>query len=104
MSLFAHLRSQDMTKTRRVFRSACGKRSVRRLGLLAGAVLAVDLAAEKPAGAMTINLSFDSTVTILGNASTVENACNYAAGQISNLFTNPETININVVASGTNGL
>jgi hypothetical protein len=49
--------------------------------------------------ALTINLTFDSSVTSLSNATQVEAACNYAATQLGGFFTNNITINITVVAS-----
>jgi hypothetical protein len=54
---------------------------------------------QEAASAMTIHLTYDSTVTSLPNATVVENATSYAASQISSLFSDNITININVVAS-----
>ena len=53
---------------------------------------------------LTLNLTFDPTVTALPDASQIESACNYAAQQIEDMFNDPITININVVASSTPGL
>jgi hypothetical protein len=55
------------------------------------------------ASAMTIHLTFDSTVTGLPNAAVAENATSVAASQISSLFSDNITININVVASTSSG-
>jgi len=65
--------------------------------------LAVRLAvAAVPSSALTIDATYDSSVTSLSDAAQVEAAFNYAAQQYENLFTNPITINIDVVAvSGT---
>jgi hypothetical protein len=52
-----------------------------------------------PAHALTINLTFDSTVTSLPNAAQYEAATTYAAQQLENLFVDNITINIDVVAS-----
>jgi hypothetical protein len=48
---------------------------------------------------LTINLTFDSSVTSLPNASQVEAACNFAAQQFENFYTDPSTVNILVVAN-----
>ncbi|HUB27433.1 MAG TPA: NF038122 family metalloprotease [Tepidisphaeraceae bacterium] len=56
----------------------------------AGAVM------DAPAQALTLNLSYDSSVTSLPYASEVESATNDAAQQIDNLFSDNITININV--------
>jgi hypothetical protein len=76
-------------------------RSVRQKALLHNCVLVVGLgvAFNMPAHGMTINLSYDPTVTSLSNASSVEGAAQYAANQIDSLFSDNITLNINVVAS-----
>jgi hypothetical protein len=50
--------------------------------------------------ALTINLSYDSSVTSLSNAAGYEAATNYAAQQLSQLFSDP--INVNITVSATN--
>src|SRR5271154_4265899 len=74
-------------------------RRARRTVLLRNCVLATGCGAfiASSARALTINLSYDSSVTGLSYASSVESATNYAAQQIDNLFSNNITININVV-------
>src|SRR5579859_2271289 len=60
-----------------------------------------------PLNALTINLTFDSSVINLPNAAQVESACNYAATQFESIFANNITINITVKAvqgTGTFGL
>lgn len=52
---------------------------------------------------LTINLTFDPSVTALPNATDVESACNFAAQEFSNLFTDPITINIVVKAVAGTG-
>lgn len=67
-------------------------------------VFAMLLAAGAAAHALTINPIYDSTVTSLpsGTVTEIETAFQYAAQQIENDFSDPITININVVAtSGT---
>jgi len=54
---------------------------------------------EAPARGLTIDLTYDPTVTTLSYAASVESATNYAAQQIENLFSDNITINIDVVAS-----
>jgi len=48
---------------------------------------------------LTIDLTFDSSVTGLPNAASVESATTYAAQQFENLFSNQATINITVSAT-----
>ena len=50
------------------------------------------------AKALTFNITFDSSVTSLGNAADFEAATHYAAGQFQNLFSDPITINLTVKA------
>jgi hypothetical protein len=71
-------------------------------------LLAVSLAAglllggKAPASAgLTINATFDSTVTSLGYATDVQNAFNYAAQQFENLFSDNIHINITVHADSS---
>ena len=66
---------------------------LKRFAAIAGIAI---LAAGVPAHALTINLTFDSTVTSLSNAASVESACNTAAQAFDNAFSNPITINITV--------
>ena len=65
---------------------------MRRLALLAfsAAVLAL------PARALTINVTYDSSVTSLTNAAQVEAAFGVAVQMFQNQFTNPITVNITV--------
>jgi len=56
-----------------------------------------------PVQAMTINVTYDSSVTSLANAAQVETAFAAAAQTIQNLYTNPITVNITVFfSSGVN--
>ena len=77
------------------------RRSARQRALLRNCALAAGLgvAFDAPAPGLTINLSYDSSVTSLTDANSVEDATSYAAQQIENLFSDNITININVVAS-----
>jgi hypothetical protein len=64
--------------------------------LIALAVLGVDLlpgVGSTPARGLTINLSYDSSVTDLSYASQVQSASAYAAQQIENIITDPITVN-----------
>ena len=61
-------------------------------GLLASAV-ALNAA---PATAVTIKPTFDSSITSLSNAATIEAAFNTAASAFSSALTNPVTVNIQV--------
>jgi hypothetical protein len=61
--------------------------------LLAGVVC---LMSAVPATAMTINFTFDSSVTSLTNSAGVESATIYAGGQFTSHFNDPITINITV--------
>jgi hypothetical protein len=56
-----------------------------------------------PARALTIDASFDSTITSATNAAVIENAFNYAAEQYEQEFTNPITINIDVTSVAGTG-
>jgi len=56
-----------------------------------------------PVNALTINLTYDSSVTSLSNAAQVETACNYAVQRIQGLITNNVTVNITVVAVAGTG-
>jgi T5SS/PEP-CTERM-associated repeat protein len=77
------------------------RRAARQRVLLRNCVLAAGLGAafDAPARGLTIDLSYDSSVTSLTDANSVEDATSYAAQQIENLFSDNITININVVAS-----
>jgi hypothetical protein len=57
-----------------------------------------------PAHALTISVTYDSSVTSLANAAQVETAFAAAAQTIQNLYTNPATINITVYFSSGVGL
>jgi hypothetical protein len=71
--------------------------------LLIAALIA--LASLLPARALTIDPTFDSTITSSSGATEIESAFNYAAQQIEDDFTNPITINIDVTSvSGTSTL
>lgn len=60
------------------------------------------LASALPGRALTIDPTYDSSVTGSPNAAAIENAFQYAADQYESLFTNPITINIEVLSvSGT---
>ena len=50
---------------------------------------------------LTINLTFDTSVTNLPNAAPVESACNYAAQQFEDLYTDGSSVNITVEADST---
>jgi hypothetical protein len=80
------------------------RKSMRSMAALSIAVLGVDLLPQR-AHALTIDLSYDSSVTSLPYAAQVESATQYAADQLQNIITNPMTVNINVVAqdSGLGG-
>jgi hypothetical protein len=54
-------------------------------------------------GHLTINLTFAASVTSLPNAAQVESACNFAAQQLGNIYTDPSTVNI-TVAGMSSGL
>jgi hypothetical protein len=56
------------------------------------------LFAARPARALVIDATFESSVTSATNAATIESAFNYAAAQYEQLFTNPITINIDVTS------
>jgi len=59
------------------------------------------LAVCRSAPGLTLNLTFDSSVTSLANASNIETATQYAAQQIENLITDSITVNITVSAQNT---
>jgi hypothetical protein len=84
-----------MSKKMRRNRSARQKSLLRNCVVFAGFGLGLDA----PAHGLTINLTYDPTVTALSYASSVESATNYAAQQIENLFSDNITINIDVLAS-----
>ncbi|MFB3891618.1 MAG: NF038122 family metalloprotease [Phycisphaerae bacterium] len=62
------------------------------------AILACLILAAPAGAALTINLTFDASVTSLANSGTIQAACNYAAQQFTSNFTDPITIHITVVA------
>ena len=76
-------------------------RAARKLHRLCNCVIATvsGLVFEAPAHGLTINLSYDPSVTALSYAASVESATSYAAQQIENLFSDNITINIEVLAS-----
>ena len=81
-----------------------GRRDDGRWAALAAAAAGTAvLAGATPAGAVTFNLTYDSTVTSLSYASQVESACNYVGQQYQSLLSDPITININIGAM-TKGL
>ncbi len=53
-----------------------------------------------PAQALTINTTFDASVTSLANAAQWTSAWNFATGQIQSLYSDPITINITLKAGG----
>jgi hypothetical protein len=68
------------------------------------AIVALAVVALVPtAQALTINLSFQSSVTSLSNAAQYEAATQFAAQQLENLITNPISVNINVAATSDPG-
>src|SRR5436190_24192050 len=66
-----------------------------RLALAALATLTAPLASR----ALTINTTFDSSVTSNPNSAQIQNAFNSTALQFQNLFSDPITLNITVVAA-----
>ena len=72
--------------------------TLKRLVYLGIVAFIVALASRTPARALTIVPTFDSSVTSATNAAQIEAAFNYAAQQLDNAFSNPITLNINVVA------
>ncbi len=64
---------------------------------------AILLALKLPAPALTFNVTFDGSVTILTNATQVETAFTNATLVFQNLYTNPMTVNLTVFfSSGVN--
>jgi hypothetical protein len=64
--------------------------------------LVAPLVVSTPAAyALTINTTFDSTVTSLANSAQWMSAWNYAARQIQSLYSDAITINMTLVAGGT---
>jgi hypothetical protein len=64
-------------------------------------LLLVLLQPVRPAGAMTVNVTYDASVTGLANAAQVEAAFATAAQTFTNLFTNAITINLTVYWGNT---
>ena len=62
------------------------------------------VASPAAAQGLTFALTFDSSVTSLAYGAQVQTACTYVAQQLSNLFNDPFTINIGIVASSQSGL
>lgn len=54
-----------------------------------------------PARALVINPTFDSSITSLPNAASLESAFTYAAGQYESRFSDPMSINVTVSANPT---
>jgi hypothetical protein len=54
--------------------------------------------------AMTINTTFDSSVTSLPAAAQWESAWNYATGQIQSLYSDPITINLTLTSGTPSGI
>src|ERR1700728_2052301 len=77
------------------------KRDVRRRKLLwdCAAFCCAAISLRSRASGLTIDLSFDSSVTSLPDATEIETATNDAADQIDALFSDNITVNIDVVAS-----
>jgi len=73
-----------------------------RAGLAAALAL---FAAGSPARALTIDATFDNSITTAGNAVNIENAINTSDQQIESLYSNPITVNIlyRTQAGGANG-
>ena len=63
---------------------------------LAASVFALALTTSHPAPAMVVNAVFDSSITSLPNAATIEKAFNTAAAAFGTALTNPVTVNIQV--------
>src|SRR5271170_2603800 len=80
------------------------KNPLLRDGLLAFCLLVFSLSAR----ALTINVTYDSSVTNIGTLAQVQTAFGAAVQTIQNLYTNSATINITVYAAGagpfTNGV
>jgi hypothetical protein len=76
-------------------------RATRKLPLLRNCVIltGLGLGLDAPVHGITINLSYDSSVTTLSYAQAVENATLDAAQQLDSLFSDNITINIEVIAS-----
>jgi hypothetical protein len=70
-----------------------------RLWKCAAMVTGFGLAIDAPARGLTINLTYDSSVTSLSYASEVESATQDAASDLDALFSDNITVNIDVVAS-----
>src|ERR1700761_8944087 len=69
------------------------------VALIQGASMAALLsgaAVSPPAEALTIRPTFDSSITRLSDASTIERAFDQAASQLDRAFANPATVNITV--------
>jgi hypothetical protein len=69
------------------------------VALIQGASIAALLtgaAVSTPAEALTIRPTFDSSITRLSDASTIERAFDQAASQLDRAFANPTTVNITV--------
>jgi hypothetical protein len=60
------------------------------------ALAAAALLIAAPAQALTINPTFDSSITSRANAATIEAAFDTAAGQLDKAFANPASVNITV--------
>ncbi len=76
-------------------------RAARKLSLLRNCVIltGLGLGVDAPVHGITIDLSYDSSVTTLSNYQAIENATADAAQQLDSLFSDNITINIEVIAS-----
>jgi autotransporter-associated beta strand protein len=73
--------------------------SRKRLAISSACVAALSQLTARAFANVTINTTFDSSVTTLPNAAAIENAYNYAALQFHNLLADPINVNIAVRAS-----
>ena len=89
-----HMANQLEHKVAEVF-SMISMFSRTKLGL-ALAIAAAVLFCPRPARAMVINVTYDSTVTSLGNVGQIETSFGVAVGALEALYTNPITVNLTV--------
>jgi hypothetical protein len=67
--------------------------------VIAGLAFFLSLDLTLPARALTINVTYDSSVTNIGTLTQVQTAFGAAAQTIQNLYTNPSTVNITVYSA-----
>ena len=79
------------------------KRRRRRVMVQCGMAGVAVLVGGRPARGLVFNTTFDPSVTSLGNAAQIQNAVNYTAAQLQNLYSDPITINITVAAAPGTG-